>query len=34
MDSFLYAAAALISLVLADLLALGHGAESRDGFTA
>ena len=34
MDSVLIAAAALAALLLVDLLALGHGAESRDGFTA
>lgn len=34
MDSVLIATAAVAVLVLLDLLALGHGADSRDGFRA
>jgi hypothetical protein len=33
MDIVLIVAAGLVALVLMDLLALGHGAETRDGFT-
>jgi hypothetical protein len=34
MDGVLIAATALVALVVLDLLALGHGAETRDGFRA
>ena len=33
MDSNLFAAAITVSLLILDLLSIGHGAESRDGFT-
>jgi hypothetical protein len=32
MDTVLIVAVGLAALVLMDLLALGHGAETRDGF--